>query len=102
MDVSCINLSLQQGVFELPWPCDVALREDALTLLRSLPDGCAARRRGRRARDLHQQPRKTRRPEFAAAVALIRSTALTSFVAVMARRIRVRAALAAAREGKKD
>jgi site-specific DNA-methyltransferase (adenine-specific) len=26
----------------LPWPCDVALREDALTLLRSLPDGCAA------------------------------------------------------------
>ena len=26
----------------LPWPCDVALREDGLTLLRSLPDGCAA------------------------------------------------------------
>jgi len=26
----------------LPWPCDVALREDALTLLRSLPDGSAA------------------------------------------------------------
>jgi len=26
----------------LPRPCDVALREDALTLLRSLPDGCAA------------------------------------------------------------
>jgi site-specific DNA-methyltransferase (adenine-specific) len=26
----------------LPWPCDVALREDALTLLRSLLDGCAA------------------------------------------------------------
>jgi hypothetical protein len=26
----------------LPWPCDVALREDALTLLHSLPDGCAA------------------------------------------------------------
>jgi site-specific DNA-methyltransferase (adenine-specific) len=26
----------------LPWPCDVALREDALTLLRSSPDGCAA------------------------------------------------------------
>jgi hypothetical protein len=24
----------------LPWPCDVALRGDALTLLRSLPDGC--------------------------------------------------------------
>jgi site-specific DNA-methyltransferase (adenine-specific) len=24
----------------LPWPCDVALREDALTLLRLLPDGC--------------------------------------------------------------
>jgi site-specific DNA-methyltransferase (adenine-specific) len=38
--VSCINLSLQQGVLALPWPCDVALREDALTLLRALPDGC--------------------------------------------------------------
>jgi site-specific DNA-methyltransferase (adenine-specific) len=38
--VSCINLSLQQGVLALPWPCDVALREDALTLLRLLPDGC--------------------------------------------------------------
>jgi site-specific DNA-methyltransferase (adenine-specific) len=24
----------------LPWPCDVALREDAFTLLCSLPDGC--------------------------------------------------------------
>ena len=35
------NLSLQQGVLALPWPCDVALREDALTLLRSLPDGCS-------------------------------------------------------------
>ena len=34
------NLFLQQGVLALPWPCDVALREDALTLLRSLPDGC--------------------------------------------------------------
>jgi hypothetical protein len=29
-------------VFTLPCPCDVALREDALTLLRSLPNGCAA------------------------------------------------------------
>jgi site-specific DNA-methyltransferase (adenine-specific) len=35
------NFSLQQGVLALPWPCDVALREDALTLLRSLPQGCA-------------------------------------------------------------
>ena len=35
------NLFLQQGVLALPWPCDVALREDALTLLRrSLPDCC--------------------------------------------------------------
>ena len=32
------NFSLQQGVLALPWPCDVALREDALTLLRSQPD----------------------------------------------------------------
>ena len=40
MGVSCINLSLQQGVLALPWPFDVALREDTLTLLRSLPDGC--------------------------------------------------------------
>ena len=31
-----------QAALALPWPCDVALREDALTLLRSLPDGCAA------------------------------------------------------------
>jgi site-specific DNA-methyltransferase (adenine-specific) len=31
-----------QGILALPRPCDVALREDALTLLRSLPDGCAA------------------------------------------------------------
>ena len=37
---SSANFSLQQGVLALPWPCDVALREDALTLLRSLPDGC--------------------------------------------------------------
>jgi site-specific DNA-methyltransferase (adenine-specific) len=29
-----------QDVF-LPWPCDVALREDALTLLRSLPASCS-------------------------------------------------------------
>jgi site-specific DNA-methyltransferase (adenine-specific) len=35
--VSCTN---QQGVLALPWPCDVALRGDALALLRSLPDGC--------------------------------------------------------------
>jgi len=34
------NFSLQQGVLALPGPCDVALRGDALTLLRSLPDGC--------------------------------------------------------------
>jgi site-specific DNA-methyltransferase (adenine-specific) len=31
---------LQQGVLALPGPCDVALRGDALTLLRSLPDSC--------------------------------------------------------------
>jgi site-specific DNA-methyltransferase (adenine-specific) len=31
-----------QAALALPWPRDVALREDALTLLRSLPDGCAA------------------------------------------------------------
>ena len=37
MGVSAINFSLQQGVRPLPWPCDVA-RQDALTLLRSLPD----------------------------------------------------------------
>ena len=36
------NFSLQQGVLALPWPRDVALREDALTLLRSLPNGSAA------------------------------------------------------------
>ena len=29
-----------QGIF-LPWPCDVALREDALTLLRWLPASCS-------------------------------------------------------------
>ena len=40
MGTSSANFSLQQGVLALPWPCDVALREDALTLLRSLPDGC--------------------------------------------------------------
>jgi site-specific DNA-methyltransferase (adenine-specific) len=34
------NLSLQQGVLALPWPCDVALREDALTLLQSLSASC--------------------------------------------------------------
>jgi site-specific DNA-methyltransferase (adenine-specific) len=33
------NFSLQQDV-SLPWPRDVALREDALTLLRALPGGC--------------------------------------------------------------
>jgi hypothetical protein len=38
VDLSCINFSLQQGVLALPWPCDVALREDALALLRSQPD----------------------------------------------------------------
>ena len=41
MGTSSENFSLQQGVLALPWPCDVPLREDALTLLRSLPDGCA-------------------------------------------------------------
>jgi site-specific DNA-methyltransferase (adenine-specific) len=34
------NFSPQQGVLALPRPCNVALRGDALTLLRSLPDGC--------------------------------------------------------------
>ena len=34
------NFSSQQGVLALPGPCGVALRGDALTLLRSLPDGC--------------------------------------------------------------
>ena len=34
------NFSLQQGVLALPRPCDVALREDALTLLCSLPNCC--------------------------------------------------------------
>ena len=38
MGTSSANLCLRQGVLALPWPCDVALREDALTLLRSLPD----------------------------------------------------------------
>jgi site-specific DNA-methyltransferase (adenine-specific) len=38
--VCSASFSLQQGVLALPWPCDVALREDALTLLRSLPAGC--------------------------------------------------------------
>ena len=42
MGTCSANFSLQQGVLALPWPCDVALREDALTLLRSLPDGCTA------------------------------------------------------------
>jgi hypothetical protein len=32
--------NLQQRVLASPGPCDVALRGDALTLLRSLPDGC--------------------------------------------------------------
>jgi len=36
------NFSLQQGVLALPGPCDVAQRGDALTLLRSLPDGCTS------------------------------------------------------------
>ena len=56
----------------------------------------SARRRGRRARDRHQQPRKTHQPEFAAAVALIRSGRSDLIVAAMARRMTVRAALAAA------
>lgn len=40
MGTSSATFSPQQGVLALPWPCDVALREDALTLLRSLPDAC--------------------------------------------------------------
>jgi site-specific DNA-methyltransferase (adenine-specific) len=32
--------NLKQGVLALPRPCEDALRGDALTLLRSLPDGC--------------------------------------------------------------
>ena len=35
------NFSVQQGVLALPRSCDVALREDALTLLRSLSGGCS-------------------------------------------------------------
>jgi hypothetical protein len=34
------NFPLQQGAPALPGPCDVALHGNALTLLRSLPDGC--------------------------------------------------------------
>ena len=34
------NLFPQQGVLALPRPCDVALREDGLTLLGSLPEDC--------------------------------------------------------------
>jgi site-specific DNA-methyltransferase (adenine-specific) len=41
MDLATIS-ERKQSVLTLPRPCDVALREDALTLLRSLPDGCAA------------------------------------------------------------
>jgi site-specific DNA-methyltransferase (adenine-specific) len=37
-----VDFSLRQGILTLPWPCDVALREDALTLLRAMPDDCAA------------------------------------------------------------
>jgi site-specific DNA-methyltransferase (adenine-specific) len=40
VDTYSANLFLQQGVPALPWRCDVALREDALTLLRSLPEDC--------------------------------------------------------------
>ena len=40
MGTCSANFFLQQGVPALPWPCNVALREDALTLLRSLPNGC--------------------------------------------------------------
>ena len=40
MSTRSANFSLQQGALALPWPCDVALREDALALLRSLPNGC--------------------------------------------------------------
>jgi site-specific DNA-methyltransferase (adenine-specific) len=40
VDTSSASFSPQQGAPPLPWPCDVALREDALTLLRALPDGC--------------------------------------------------------------
>jgi site-specific DNA-methyltransferase (adenine-specific) len=38
--VGTCSANLPPQVLALPWPCDVALREDALTLLRSLPDGC--------------------------------------------------------------
>jgi site-specific DNA-methyltransferase (adenine-specific) len=41
MDLATVS-ERNQAVLAPPWPCDVALREDALTLLRSLPDGCAA------------------------------------------------------------
>ena len=37
---SSANLCLRQGVLALPWPCNVALREDALALLRPLSIGC--------------------------------------------------------------
>ena len=40
MGRSRASFSLQQGALALSGPCDVALRGDALTLLRSLPDGC--------------------------------------------------------------
>ena len=36
------NFSLRQGAPTLPWPCNVALREDALALLRPLSIGCTA------------------------------------------------------------
>ena len=39
---SSANLCLRQGVLALPWPCNVALREDALALLRPLSIGCTA------------------------------------------------------------
>ena len=41
MGVSCINLSLRQDLLALPRPCDVALPEDGLTLLGSLPGDCS-------------------------------------------------------------
>jgi site-specific DNA-methyltransferase (adenine-specific) len=38
--VDSSRVNLQQGALALPGPCNVVLRGDALTLLRSLPDGC--------------------------------------------------------------
>jgi site-specific DNA-methyltransferase (adenine-specific) len=40
VDASSANFSLQQYGLPPHWPCDVALREDSLRLLRSLPNDC--------------------------------------------------------------